>query len=107
MGHYAVFTKTKFSSSMAETKFCQEGAHLLNTAFTREERASLYTSGNGIKWKGWGGGHVTDHVIKEHNREDRSWLLQDSWVRRGGSKVPKLMKRKRWFRIALSLSRTQ
>jgi hypothetical protein len=42
---------------------------------------------------------VTDHVIKEHNREDRSWLLRDSWVRTGGSKDPKLMKR---FRIALS-----
>jgi hypothetical protein len=51
------------------------------------------------KWnKGEGkGGQVTDHVIKEHNREDRSWLLQDSWVRRGGSKDPKLMKCKRRF----------
>jgi hypothetical protein len=40
---------------------------------------------------------VRDHVIREHNREVRLWLLRDSWVRRGGSKDPELMKHKRRF----------
>jgi hypothetical protein len=38
---------------------------------------------------------VTDHIIKEHNRENRTWLLRDKWVRRGGSKDRKPMKHKR------------
>jgi hypothetical protein len=46
---------------------------------------------------------MTDHVIKEHNKEDKSWLLRDSWVRREGSKDSKLMKRKRQFTPQWSL----
>jgi hypothetical protein len=33
---------------------------------------------------------VTDHVIKEHKKKERTWLPRDSWVRGGGSKDPKL-----------------
>jgi hypothetical protein len=63
-----------------------------------KELVSTRQSGNGIERKG-ASGHVTDHVIREHKREDRSWLLRDSWVRRGASKDSELMKRKRRFNL--------
>jgi hypothetical protein len=37
-----------------------------------EKRGSLYTTVRKRNKTGREGGHVTDHVIKEHNREDRS-----------------------------------
>jgi hypothetical protein len=57
--------------------------------------------------KGREGGHVTDHVITEVAGGDRNWVLRNSWVKRWRSNESKPLKRKRLFRIALCLSRTQ
>jgi hypothetical protein len=96
--------KRNFHQAWPKQNFASK-EHIYSTQRSpgKREVVSTRQSGNGIKGKGKGG-HVTDHVIKEHSREDRSWLVWDSWARRGGSKDPKLIKRKRRFRIALSLS---
>jgi hypothetical protein len=93
--------KRNFHQAWPKQNFAsKEHIYSIHRSPEKREVVSIPQSGNGIKRKG---GHVTDHVIKEHNREDRSWLLRDSWVRRGGSKDPKLMKRKRRFKCQLLL----
>jgi hypothetical protein len=43
------------------------------------KKTSLHTTGrNWKKGEGRRGGHVTDHVIKEHKKKDRTWLPRDS-----------------------------
>jgi hypothetical protein len=57
---------------MAETEFCEQETHPLHTTATQERGlVSTQPSGTGKKGRE-SGGHVTDHVIKEHKKKDRT-----------------------------------
>jgi hypothetical protein len=62
---------------MAETEFFKRET-LTPHNVRPGKRTSLHTTGR--NWKKGKGmeGHVTDHVIKEHKKKDRTWLPRDS-----------------------------
>jgi hypothetical protein len=62
---------------MAETEFCERGTHPLHTTAT-QERGVVSKRQEGTGKKGREGGHVTDLVLKEHKKKDRTWLPRDS-----------------------------